>query len=184
MAVTATMSGAQFDALPYEEGRRWELLSGDLIDVSSPTPEHQLIVSNLNASLRKYFRRHAIGGVLPDVEFALGGEDRVRPDLAVLLHNRWRDLDRRRIPISGAPDIAVEVISPTERTTDSTRKVWTYLKSGVEEVWQILPDAPVNTHAILIYTSQAGMRVLGADRSLITPLLPDWEISFDELFES
>ncbi len=82
------MSGSQFDALPYEEGRRWELLSGDLIAVSSPTPEHQLIISNLNASLRQYFRQHAIGAALPDVKFALSEEDRVRPGLAVLLHHR------------------------------------------------------------------------------------------------
>ncbi len=172
MAAAFTMSGAQFDALPYEEGRRWELLAGDLIDVSSPTPEHQLIVSNLTASLREYFRRHAIAGALPDVEFALSlsVEDRVRPDLAVLLHDRWRSLNRRKIPISGSPNIAVEVISPTERTTDSTRKVWTYLKAEVEEVWQILPD----TRAILIYTFQTGMSVLGPDRSLTTPLLPGW----------
>ena len=36
MATTAVMSGLQFDALPYEEGRRWELLEGDLIEVPSP----------------------------------------------------------------------------------------------------------------------------------------------------
>ena len=44
MATTATMSGLQFDALPYEEGRRWELLEGDCIEVSSPTPRHQEII--------------------------------------------------------------------------------------------------------------------------------------------
>ncbi len=46
MATLATMSGAEFDALPFEEGRRWELLAGDLIEVSSLTPEHQDIVFN------------------------------------------------------------------------------------------------------------------------------------------
>ncbi len=113
------------------------------------------------------------------MEFALSEEDRVRPDLAVLLHTRWRNLDRRKIPISGSPNIAVEVISPTERPTDSTRKVGTYLKSGVEEVWQILPG----TRAVPIYTSQTGTPGLGVDRTLITPLLPGWQISLDELFE-
>jgi Uma2 family endonuclease len=179
MATTATMSGAQFDALPYEEGRRWELLSGDLIDVSSPTPEHQLIVSNLNASLRNYFRQRAIGGSLPDVEFALGGDDRLRPDIAILLHDRWQNLDRRITPVPGSPSIAVEVISPGERAADSTRKTWTYLKSGVEEVWHILPK----TRAIMTYTSHSGMSVIGADGDLRSPLLPGWQISVDELFD-
>ena len=49
------MAGAQFDSLPYEEGRKWELLEGELIEVPSPTPEHQLIVSTFCASLRQYF---------------------------------------------------------------------------------------------------------------------------------
>ena len=55
MATTSTMAGAQFDALPYEEGRKWELLDGDLIDVPSPTLEHQSIVGTIYASLRAYF---------------------------------------------------------------------------------------------------------------------------------
>jgi Uma2 family endonuclease len=53
MATIATMTGAQFDALPYEEGRRRELLEGDLIEVSSPTPEHQDIVFNLVTALKQ-----------------------------------------------------------------------------------------------------------------------------------
>jgi Uma2 family endonuclease len=46
------MSGAQFDALPYQEGRRWELLEGELIEVPSPTAEHQIIVSNILLAIR------------------------------------------------------------------------------------------------------------------------------------
>jgi len=52
MPTIATMSGAQFDALPYQEGRRWELLEGELIEVPSPTAEHQIIVSNILLAIR------------------------------------------------------------------------------------------------------------------------------------
>jgi len=60
MATLATMTAEQFDALPYEEGRRWELLEGDAIEVSSSTPEHQDIVFNLLAALKQFLR--ACGG--------------------------------------------------------------------------------------------------------------------------
>jgi Uma2 family endonuclease len=173
MATTSTMAGAQFDALPYEEGRKWELLEGELIAAPSPTPEHQLIVSTFCSTLRQYFQTSPIGAALPDVEFALNESTRLRPDVCVLLHARWTNLDRRRIPIPGAPDIAIEIISPSERTADSTRKVWTYLRAGVEEVWQIYPQPGT----VVIYASNAPMRVLTERETLTSPLLPDWELS-------
>ncbi len=45
------MTAEQFDALPEEEGRKWELLDGELIEVSSATPEHNLILARLFALL-------------------------------------------------------------------------------------------------------------------------------------
>ena len=71
MASIATMTGAQFDALPYEEGRRWELIERELVEVSSPTPEHQILVQRLLLALVLYVHTQQQGLVLADVEFAL-----------------------------------------------------------------------------------------------------------------
>ncbi len=49
MASTATMTGAEFDALPWEEGRRWELIEGELVEVGSATLEDQLVVQRILA---------------------------------------------------------------------------------------------------------------------------------------
>ena len=68
MATVATMSGAQFDALPYEEGRRWELVAGDLIEVPSPTPEHQDIVFNLLQALKQHLRTRKAARPHQDIE--------------------------------------------------------------------------------------------------------------------
>lgn len=179
MATTALMSGAQFDALPFEEGRRWELLSGDLVPVSSATPQHQEIVLTLAASLRAHLRRHRIGSVPPDVEFALTEQDRLLPDVAIILHDRWRNLESGKVPVAGSPHIAVEIISPSERSSDSAHKVWTYLRNGVEEVWQVLPES----RSVLIYQAQAGTVILAGESLLRTSLLPGWEISLSEIFE-
>jgi len=173
------MSGAAFDQLPYEEGRRWELVQGEMIAVSSATPEHQSIVIIFGASLRNYSRREPGVWALPDSEFALGEDDRVRPDVAILLNGRWASVDRKKTPIPLAPDIAVEVISPSERANDTMRKIRTYLGAGVQEVWQIVPEF----QTILIYRGAKSITVLDIGDSLNTPLLPGWEISVREIFE-
>jgi Uma2 family endonuclease len=179
MATTTSMTGAQFDALPYEEGRRWELVEGELIEVPSATPEHQIIVGKLIMSLGEYFRQSPIGGVLPDVEFALSDRDRMRPDVCVLLGERWTGLNRKRIPIPGAPDIACEIISPSERTAESTRKVRTYLRRGVKEVWQVFPEA----REVIVWTADAMTRVLDAGEALSTGALPGWTLPLSGMFE-
>ena len=178
MASIATMTGAQFDALPYQEGRRWELVEGDLVEVSSPTPEHQILVQRLLLALALYFQSQAQGLVLADVEFALAHDIRVRPDVLVLLGEKAERLDKSRAPVEGCPDIAVEVISPSERASDSMRKVDVYLAHGVREVWQIYPK----TQQILIYTASQEVRKLPETAGLSTPLLPGFELAISKLF--
>jgi Uma2 family endonuclease len=134
MATTVTMSGLQFDALPYEEGRRWELLEGDPIEVPSPTPRHQAIVFNILMALRQYLAPGK-GVAFADIEFALSDLSRLRPDVCVLLAEKARQLDPDRVPVPGAPNIAIEVISPTERAVESHDKVLAYLRNGAAEVW-------------------------------------------------
>ncbi|MGA2183363.1 MAG: Uma2 family endonuclease [Bryobacteraceae bacterium] len=179
MASTVTMTGAEFDALPYEDGRRWELIEGELLAVSSPTPEHQLVVQKLLFVLMLYFGKRPGGIVLADVEFALSDANRVRPDVLVLLGERAATLNRSRVPIPGAPDIAVEVISPSERTSESMRKVETYLRHGAREVWQVFPTL----RQVVVYTTRESRR-LASPETLTTSLLPDFALAISSLFEN
>ena len=70
MAVQTLMTAAAFDALPEEECRKWELLDGELIEVSSATPEHNLIPGNLIFLLKAFSREHKLGVVLPETDLA------------------------------------------------------------------------------------------------------------------
>jgi Uma2 family endonuclease len=179
MATTATMSGAAFDQLPYEKDRKQELIEGELIEVPSPTPEHQLCVITLGGSLDAYFRREQTGVVLPDSEFALGDYNRLRPDLAILLNERWAKVDRKKSPIRLAPDIAIEVLSPSELANRSLRKVWIYLEAGVKEVWQVSAES----QKVLIYKDSKSATILDIGDRLSTPLLPGWDLPVRDLFE-
>jgi len=173
------MTGAQFDALPLEEGRRWELINGELVPVPSPTPRHQIIVSRILLALVQYFGTKEVGGLpLPDVEFALTVDDRVRPDVCVLLGEKASRLDLDRTPIPGAPDLAIEVISPSESASTSHDKVRRYLKCGTCEVWQIYPTS----RTVQIHHGNSAS-VIGEDECLATGLLPGLSIPVASLFE-
>jgi Uma2 family endonuclease len=117
--------------------------------------------------------------VLLDVEFALSEDVRLRPDVCLLLPEKARQLDRKRIPIPGAPDLAIEVISPSERSSESYRKVLSYLKHGVAEVWQIYPESL----ALEIHKSET-RRSLTGDQQVTTDLLPGFSPPLSLFFES
>jgi Uma2 family endonuclease len=171
------MSGLEFDALPYEEGRRWELLEGDLIEVSSPTPRHQAVVFNILLMLRNYFAGRQ-GIAMVDVEFALSDLLRLRPDVCVLLGEKARQLDQDRVPVPVAPDLAIEIISPTERATESHEKVLAYLRNGTAEVWQVFPKSrTVQVHRGTVSIS------LDSSRQVTSDLLPGFTPVAASFFE-
>jgi Uma2 family endonuclease len=109
------MTGTQFDALPYEEGRQWELVDGELIAVPGPTGRHQDVVFLLQSAIRSFLKDFPISAlVYADVEFAMTQDDRVRPDVFVLLGANALAFDKDKVPAPGAPDIAIEVISSSD----------------------------------------------------------------------
>lgn len=179
MATTATMTGAQFDDLPYEEGRRWELINGDLTPVPSPTWRHQEISFEFHLAFKQYFKTTGLKGlVAQDVEFALTRDDRLRPDVCVILGDKVERLDRDKVPIPGAPDIAIEIISPSENASQSHEKVRRYLQSGTSEVWQFYPKS----RTVQVYRGDIATFV-GPDGFLTTELMPGLKIPVASLFE-
>ena len=179
MATITTITGAEFDAMPYEAGRRWELVNGELISVSSPTPRHQEIVFEILLAVRRHLAQSKAAGLAyHDVEFALTENDRLRPDVAVLLGERASSLDPDRIPIPGAPDIAIEVISPTERASESHEKVRTYLRNGTSEVWQVYPKS----RTVQVHRGETS-RLLEWSQPVETELLPGFALQLASVFE-
>ncbi|MGC9948372.1 MAG: Uma2 family endonuclease [Bryobacteraceae bacterium] len=178
MATITTISGAQFDAMPYEEGRQWELVNGELISVPSPTWQHQEYVLRIQLAFRRYFETSKMSGLAgQDVEFSLSDHDRVRPDVCVLLGDNARRLDPEKTPIPGAPDIAIEVISPSERASESHDKVRAYLRSGTTEVWQVYPKS----RTVQIHRGETA-RSLEWSQPVETDLLPGFAFELASLF--
>ena len=121
-----------------------------------------------------------MGQAIPDIEFALERNTRLRPGIAVVVGERWRTINPEKTPIPGVPDIAIEVISPSERSAESDRKVSAYLQYGAQEVWQIFPF----DRTVFDFTSTALPVILRADERVTSPLLPGWEIVISQALNS
>ncbi len=168
----------QFCQLPQEEGREFELLDGEVIEMSSPTPRHNVIGWTLGSLLYPALRGR--GGVIPETDFSDGRLTTLRPDLAILLGEKYSGLDFRQAPCdhrAGHRDRSHFAFRKVHFGSEE-RRINAYLRFGVQEVWIIYPqDRHLYVH------SEAGVSRLRSGETLASPLLPEWSINVDQLFE-
>ncbi len=178
MSTKALMTVEQFAHMNTADTEDYELVEGELVSLSSGTPRHNTICDLIVVLLWMYFRENRTGKAISELDCRVGSDTVRRPDLAIFIgEERLRQIDRDKIPAPFAPDIAVEVLSPSERAIDVRRKVLDYLRGGSKEVWLV-------DHAnreVLVHTN-AGIRVLGAADVLESPLLPGFHATVTEIF--
>ncbi len=121
-----------------EDGRRYEIYEGELVVVPSPLPRHQLAVLAIVRILDAYVTRR--GGIVltAPLDIELDEYDVVQPDVLFFRAER-RHLLQPHIVTRHAPDIAVEVLSPSTASTDRGRKTRTFARYGVPEYWIVDP---------------------------------------------
>lgn len=129
----------EYAAIP-EDGQRYEVVRGILYMAPSPSWEHQEIVLEIASYLRSFVKEAGLGkvGVAPlDVELGLGTI--VQPDVFVVLNRHLDSITPSRV--IGAPDLVVEVSSPSTARHDLHEKLEAYAAAGVPEYWVVNPDA-------------------------------------------
>lgn len=122
-----------------EDNLRRELIGGELIVTAAPATRHQRVVARLTARLLAYEEGHG-GVVLPapaDVFFS--DVDVVEPDVLFVSAAR-EDIVEGKV-VRGAPDLVIEVSSPTTRHLELVRKRDLYEHYGVPEYWYVDLDA-------------------------------------------
>lgn len=137
MAATTFMTMAEFAALPDEPGKQ-ELLKGELLRVPPPKMRHGLLRSLLVKLLGAYARQHGGLRVFTNVGFRLSDDTCVEPDVA-LVNDAQLAGTRPDDWFSGAPALAIEILSPSNRATEIEDKVQAYLESGAAAVWVVNP---------------------------------------------
>lgn len=179
MATTKLMTAAELYELPDTE--RFELIRGELVEMAPPGFDHGDIASELISRLRMYAREHDLGRVSTESGFLLEHDPDLvlAPDVAFVRADRLPPRDERRGYLPLAPDLVVEVISPSDRAGQVLAKVNLYLTSGVPLLWLVDPEA----QTVTVFTPDSPARVLSAPDTLTGgEVLPGFELPIHELF--
>lgn len=176
MRTTALISTEEFAQLQFAETEDYELVEGELVPLSSATPRHNRLKGLFLKLLLNYFGRNPIGDCFDEVDCRLSIDTVRRPDVSIFLNPNATLIDLDIIPIPFAPDIAIEILSPSEGAIQVNRKVRHYLNAGTQEIW-IFDGA----NAELFIHTPTAIRVLEGEAILETPLLPGFRASVSEI---
>lgn len=166
-----------------DDGKRHELIDGAHYVTPSPNTSHQQIVGNLYFLLRSYLQEQQRGQVfVAPFDVVLSNLDVVEPDLLYIAKERCAILTPQHV--RGAPNLAIEVLSPGTRKTDETRKRKLYERCGVDEYWIVDPEAEL----IKVYRRGDGGYALAIELTreeqhvLETPLFPGLRLALGDVF--
>lgn len=179
MRTKILMSIDEYDALPEQEGVKYELNEGELITLApSPRLNHNRSRDEIVFRLRQFVLDHSLGEVTMETDFKLlDGVVRI-PDVAFIRAERVRSIDPAQ-RIDGAPELAVEVVSPNDDPGNLVLKTQQYLHSGARAVWVLYPEARL----AYLYKPGARPEVREAHQNLDDPeLFPGFSISLSDLF--
>lgn len=172
------------EALPEHEGIRYEIMDGDLWMSRSPHHRHQHAIGCLFAALHRWSLESGLGepSIMPGVIFS--DSDAVSPDVVWVSYERLAQIQDEAGHFRGAPELAVEVLSPGTLNVDRDRlaKLKLYSIQGVQEYWIVDREM----RRVEIYRRDQAQLILTATLleadSLTSPVLPGFVCPVVELF--
>jgi Uma2 family endonuclease len=181
MLIGTRLNYEDYCLLP-NNGKRYEIIDGELFVTPSPLWRHQNVLTNLLYYLVDFVKKHDLGKVYPapfDVVFSQ--YDVVEPDILYVSKARASVTTEKNI--QGAPDLVVEILSESTAKIDRTTKLKLYARYGVAEYWVVDPA----TCSAEIYRPVPGGYELAAQldssQSLTSPLFPGFSLPLYKLAE-
>jgi Uma2 family endonuclease len=174
---------ADWDAMPYHDGNRYEIIEGELFVSCSPGLTHQIVSDNLVFLIRSFLKTNPIGTVVSTPGLILSNVSGVIPDLAVFSHEQ-RDAIVKDDRLHGPPALVVEILSPGSGNVrrDRVAKLKLYAKHGVPEYWIIDPRIMTLERYMYQDTSLILTETLRYEDSLSTTTLPGFSCQMSEMF--
>jgi Uma2 family endonuclease len=154
----------EFEQLPDDDRYRTDLVRGQLVREPQPGEEHGLLEVRLSHRLYEFVEAQGLGIVLGPVGYRLEEEPpTVRaPDLSFLSHARLEGGYPVRRFRRIAPDLAVEIVSPSNRTRDLVEKAHQFLDAGSRLVWVVNPLR----RTVTVHRSRSDVAVLRVEDTL------------------
>jgi Uma2 family endonuclease len=163
-----------------DNGKKYEVIDGELYVSPSPAWKHQFQLNRLNRRVMNWVFDNDLGSVVTSpMGVVLDDENGLEPDLIYLSDAREHFISERGV--EGPPDLVVEVLSPSTEARDRGIKLRRYAASDVLHYWIMDTDGPTIEERVL---GEGGYQLVGTfgPGSIFRPtLFPGLEIPFDEI---
>jgi Uma2 family endonuclease len=176
---TAPMTLEEFERLP-DDGNRYEVSEGELIVMTAPKSLHNRIVRKIFKAIEAFLDKSALGESYAESAQILSRNPlTIRiPDVAFLSNERIRTTEEDEY-FAGAPELAIEVVSPSQSANYMGTKVEQYLRFGAKQVWIVYPKRK----CIHVYRADKSMAILDESETLTGgDLLPGFSVKVSDLF--
>ncbi|MEL6382317.1 MAG: Uma2 family endonuclease [Cyanobacteria bacterium J06626_18] len=171
-------------ALFPNDGKRYEIIDGELIVTRAPSWSHQEAAGRIFAALDTWCQAKGAGRAAMGPGIVFTDEDNVIPDVVWASNERLNQLLDDAEHLTGAPELVVEVLSPGDQNIqrDCKLKLKLYSQQGVQEYWIVNKDL----RQVQIYRRDNALltlvSTLQTTDNLTSPLLPDFSYSLDRVF--
>ena len=170
---------ADYCRTPDDE--RYELLDGELIVAPAPNSAHQRVDAKLGWRLAQFVEERDLGEVFSaPFDVVLSETDVVQPDLLFISNERAYIITPANA--RGAPDLVVEILSPSTAERDRSLKRALYARYGVSEYWLVDPDTRTVTVLLLHDGTFAEVARYGVGQTLTSSTLAGFTANLDDIF--
>lgn len=180
--VIRKLSYDEFQMLPRDGSKRFELIEGEVFMTPSPNTEHQRAVARLLRRLADFVERNDRGEVfIAPYDIVFSKWTALEPDL--LFVGKAQRSIITDANVQGVPDLVIEILSPSNKEYDRDTKLRAYEKAGVPEIWYFDPED--RTAEILNLGSDGRYRVtarLSRNARITSRVLPGFSLTLDRVF--
>lgn len=181
---TALMTAEELMELPHGEGFRYELINGELEKTMSAGFPHGRITMRLAGPLAEFIWTHHLGEIFAaetGFQLTFGPDTVLAPDISFITQERLEQVGETERFWPAAPDLVVEVLSPSDRPSKVNKKTLLWLSNGAKQVWIVNPkDRTVRVHRSPSDTTTFS----GSDYLEAPDLLPGFRLSLDRIFST
>ncbi|GMT49788.1 MAG: hypothetical protein IEMM0008_1327 [bacterium] len=180
MAVTKQKKWTYEEYYRLDDEKRYEVIEGELIEMSSPSSEHQIITGNLSSMIWVFLKENNLGQVIPSpIDVIFDEQNTFQPDIVFISSKNKQIIQERGV--FGPPDLVVEVLSKSTEKKDRGIKFKAYEKFGVKEYWLVDPRKRSMEVFVLEKSTFISYNFVKNADPLKSRVFPDFSVRFSEL---
>jgi Uma2 family endonuclease len=181
-SVTSKLTYDEFQTLPRDGSKRFELIEGEVFMTPSPNTKHQIAAGNLHLALETFVREKKLGRVFfAPYDVVFSEWTALEPDLLFIRKDRYPIITDANV--RGAPDLVIEILSPRRKAYDRETKLRVYEAGGVLEIWYVDPEErTVEILNLGLDGRYAFTARLSGNAAIVSKALPGVALRVDEVF--